>query len=133
YWANQKSINLYAEHLLKKMGEVVYNEGSTAAGIKAVTNFWRSQNIDLSGFNMVDGSGLSRKNLITTTQFVEMLLKMKTSKAFPLFFESLPQDHPPVKAKSGSMSLVKGYVGYAGNIAFAVIVNQCSNRQTMNK
>src|SRR3990167_4157154 len=133
YWTNQKSINLYAEHLLKKMGEVVYNEGSTAAGIQAVTNFWHSQNMDLSGFNMVDGSGLSRKNLVTTRQLVEMLLKIKTSDSFSLFFESLPQNQPSIKAKSGSMSLAKGYVGYAGNIAFAIIVNQCANRQTMNQ
>lgn len=133
YWTNQKSINLYAEHLLKKMGEAVYGEGSTAAGIKAVINFWKSQDIDLSGFNMVDGSGLSRKNMVTTTQFVAMLLKIKTSAIFPIFFKSLPQYHSLIKAKDGSMSLAKSYVGYAGNIAFAIIVNQCLDRQTMNK
>lgn len=133
YWTNQESINLYAEHLLKKMGEVMYHEGSTASGIKAVTNFWNSQNIDLEGFNMVDGSGLSRKNLITTKQLVGMLLKIKKSNFFPVFFESLPQKEGSIRAKSGSMSLVKGYVGYAGNIAFAILVNQCLNPQMMNE
>lgn len=133
YWTNQKSVNLYAEHLLKKMGEVVYQEGSTSAGIKAVTNFWLSQGIDLNGFNMVDGSGLSRKNLVTAKQFVEILLRMKTSDSFPLFFQSLPQGQSSVKAKSGSMSFIKGYVGYSDNTAFAVVVNQCPNRQLMNK
>lgn len=132
YWTNQKSMNLYAEHLLKKMGEVTYGEGSTANGIKAVVNFWNSQKIDLAGFNMVDGSGLSRKNLVTTTQFVQMLLKMKDSIHFPVFFDSLPYQGS-IKAKSGTMSLIKGYVGYSGNIAFAVLVNQCANRQIMNK
>jgi len=132
YWTNQKSINLYAEHLLKKMGEVVNNEGSTTAGVKAVIEFWKSQEIDLGGFNMVDGSGLSRKNLITTTQLVNMMLKVKASNTFPLFFESLPHIQE-VRAKSGSMSLAKGYVGFAGNIAFAVIVNQCLDYKTMNK
>src|ERR1700688_466272 len=77
YWANQKSINLYTEHLLKKMGEVVYKEGSTKAGIKAVTDFWRSKQIDLEGFNMADGSGLSRKNLVTAKQFVAILSQVK--------------------------------------------------------
>ncbi len=133
YWTNQKSINLYAEHLLKKMGEVVYHEGSTSAGIKAVTHFWRSQNIDLSGFNMVDGSGLSRRNLVTPMQFVQMLQKMKTADTFSLFFDSLPQNLGTVKAKTGSMSLVKGYVGYAGNTVFAALVNQCQNPQLMKK
>jgi len=132
YWTNQKSINLYAEHLLKKMGEVVYNEGSTASGIKAVTAFWNSQKIDLGGFNMVDGSGLSRKNLVTTKQFVGMLLKIKKSDFFPIFLESLPQKDF-ARTKNGSMSLLKGFVGYSGDIAFAILINQCPSHQIMNE
>jgi serine-type D-Ala-D-Ala carboxypeptidase/endopeptidase (penicillin-binding protein 4) len=133
YWTNQKSINLYAEHLLKKMGEVVYKDGSTSAGIKAVKGFWKSQGIDLDGFNMVDGSGLSRKNLITTKQLVKMLLNAKKSKYFPIFLDSLPQRNGSVKAKSGSMSLIKGYVGYKDNIAFAILVNQCFDQKKMTE
>lgn len=133
YWTNQESINLYAEHLLKRMGEVVCGEGSTVSGIKAVTDFLASQNINLDGFKMADGSGLSRKNLITTRQIVEMLLKMKKSNLFPVFFESLPQKENHIRAKSGSMSLIKGYVGYTDKIAFAIIINQCLNYQAMQE
>ncbi len=86
YRTNQKSVNLYAEHLLKKMGEVVLKEGSTSAGTKAVINYWNAQKVDLEGFNMVDGSGLSRKNLVTSKQLVSILLKMKKSEYFPAFF-----------------------------------------------
>lgn len=127
YWTNQKSINLYAEHLLKKMGETVVHEGSTKAGIKVVTDYWRSQGIDMGGLNMADGSGLSRKNLVTTKQFVSILLKMKQSKAFAVFFDSLPKKSDLISAKTGSMSLTRGYTGYAGDIAFAIIINQCSD------
>lgn len=133
HWTNQKSINLYAEHLLKKMGEVAYGEGSTESGILAVTDFWNSQDMILSGFKMADGSGLSRKNLITTRQLVEILLKMKKSNFFPIFLESLPQEKDLIRAKSGSMSLVKGYVGYLDNIAFAILINQCPNHQIMQE
>lgn len=133
HWTNQKSINLYAEHLLKKMGEVEFNDGSTSSGLKAVTNFLESQGIDLEGFNMADGSGLSRKNLITTKQLVQILLKMKKSIFFPIFFESLPQKDDSTRAKSGTMSLVKGYAGYKDNIAFAILINQCSNQSMMNE
>lgn len=130
---NQKSINLYAEHLLKKIGQQVLNEGSTNAGTKAVVDYWKKEKIDLEGFNMVDGSGLSRKNLVTAKQLVSMLLKMKKSEHFPIFLESLPQKSEQVRAKSGSHSLLRGYTGYAGDIAFAILVNGCTDSKLMNE
>jgi D-alanyl-D-alanine carboxypeptidase/D-alanyl-D-alanine-endopeptidase (penicillin-binding protein 4) len=133
FWTNQKSINLFAEHLLKKMGEVVFKEGSTKAGIKAVTNFWRSKKIDLEGFNMADGSGLSRKNLVTAKQFVSILSQIKETVSFPDFMQSLPEESEHVKAKSGGMSLVKGYVGYADDVVFAILVNQCLDPELSKK
>ncbi len=133
YWTNQKSINLYAEHLLKKMGEIVFNEGSTKAGIKAVTDYWLSKNIDLAGFNMADGSGLSRKNLVTAKQFVSILSQVKKSDVFPVLLRSLPEEAAHVKAKSGYMSLVRGYVGYADDVVFAIFVNQCLDPKASKK
>ena len=132
YWTNQKSINLYAEHLLKKIGETVYHEGSTQAGTRAIVDFLRSQNIDTKGFNMADGSGLSRKNLITAKQLVTVLQKMKKSPHFPIFLRSLPQNGDLIHAKSGAMSLIKTYAGYAGDIAFAILINQCLDTAMMN-
>ncbi len=133
HWTNRMSINLYAEHLLKGMGEKIFNEGSTTSGIKAVTNFWRSQNLDLGGLNMVDGSGLSRSNLITTKQLVVMLLQIKKSDCFSTFFESLPQRGGLMRTKSGNMSLVKGHAGYTGDVVFAILINQCTNPQLMTE
>jgi D-alanyl-D-alanine carboxypeptidase/D-alanyl-D-alanine-endopeptidase (penicillin-binding protein 4) len=133
HWTNQQSINLYAEHLLKKMGEVIYREGSTAAGIKAVTHFWKSQKIDLEGFYMADGSGLSRKNLITAATLVQILVKMKASPHFPIFLASLPQTQGEIRAKSGSMSQIKGYAGYTENVVFAILANQFTNRGLINE
>ncbi len=132
HWTNQKSINLYAEHLCKKMGEVACNDGSTDAGVKAITDFWQSKGIDLGGFEMADGSGLSRKNLVTTKQLVAMLLKIKSMDFFPDFFASLPEIAPSIRAKDGFFSLVRGYAGYKGPIAFAILVNQCPDRKLMD-
>lgn len=119
YWTNQQSVNLYAEHLLKQMGE-----GSTENGIKAVRSFLSTLGISLDGFQMADGSGLSRKNLVTARQMVELLEKMKGNRAFE---RSLPDEVGGTKAKSGSMSAIKGFVGYKGNKVFALIVNNFLN------
>jgi D-alanyl-D-alanine carboxypeptidase/D-alanyl-D-alanine-endopeptidase (penicillin-binding protein 4) len=123
YWANQKSINLYAEHLLKAMGQ-----GSTSGGLQSVQAF-----LDEQGINMVDGSGLSRKNFITSKQFATLLVRMKKSPHFSVFFKSLPEEIPGVFAKSGYMSHIRSLVGYKGDIAFAILINHGSDSKSMKK
>lgn len=128
---NQNSMNLYAEHLVKKIGEKVSGEGSTRAGTEAIKTFWRSQNIDLCGWNIVDGSGLSRKNLMTARQSVALLLNMEKSDQFSRFYLSLPQMEGSMRAKSGTQSMIKGYVGYTDHIAFAIFVNHCTDPKAL--
>ena len=131
YFTNQKSINLYAEHLVKRIGQKMYRDGSTASGIKAIVEFWKER--DIEGFNMVDGSGLSRKNFITTKQLTSMLIKMKESPHFEIFFESLPQIKEGIRAKDGGMSFIGGYAGYKGDIAFAILINHATDRSKMRQ
>jgi len=132
HYTNQKSINLYAEHLLKKMGEVDSKEGSTDAGVLAVTTFWKSQGLNLDGFHMADGSGLSRKNRVTPKELVQMLLLMKKSAYFSIFYDSLPK-RGIVRAKTGSMSFVRALAGYEGDIAFAILINGCCDQKELNQ
>lgn len=126
YWTNQKSVNLYAEHLLKSVGQ-----GSTVAGIKAVTEFWKGQGIDMEGFHMVDGSGLSRSNFVTAKQFVSILAKMQVSPYFSQFLTSLPEEGAGVFAKTGRMSFVRCLAGYKGDYIFAILINNGSDSQAM--
>ncbi len=123
YWINQKSINLYSEHLLKKIGEKHYGEGSTEAGLKALSTFWKAKGLSLQGTHFADGSGLSRKNAITPKQLVEMALKMQSSDYFPILIESLPTYHDTIRAKSGFQSGIRGFVGFTDKIAFTILVN----------
>jgi D-alanyl-D-alanine carboxypeptidase/D-alanyl-D-alanine-endopeptidase (penicillin-binding protein 4) len=116
---NQRSMNLYAEHLLKAMGK-----GSTKLGIRVVKEFWQSAGIDLTDAQITDGSGLSRNNILSAKQCVAILLKLKNSPHFTTFFRSLPEVNG-MRVKSGSMSLVKGYVGYSDELAFAFFIGQC--------
>jgi len=119
HWSGQKSINLYAEHLLKALGK-----GSTNNGIEVVKAWLTSCGIDLTGFKMKDGSGLSRQNAISTKQLVSVVITMTHSPHFSIFYNSLPLQRSGYRAKSGTMTSIKGYVGFKENIAFAMLVNQ---------
>jgi D-alanyl-D-alanine carboxypeptidase/D-alanyl-D-alanine-endopeptidase (penicillin-binding protein 4) len=121
------SMNLYAEHLLKKMGEVEQGYGSTSSGTSSVKKFLEAHGLDLSGWRIADGSGLSRKNLLTAEQLVHLLIVMKKSEFFPQFFASLQSPTEGIRGKSGSMTLVRAYAGYAKEIAFAILINQCTD------
>jgi D-alanyl-D-alanine carboxypeptidase/D-alanyl-D-alanine-endopeptidase (penicillin-binding protein 4) len=116
---NQRSMNLYAEHLLKAMGK-----GSTNSGARAIKEFWQSAGIDLTDAQITDGSGLSRNNVLSAKQCVAILHKLENSPHFATFFRSLPEVNG-MRVKSGSMSLVKGYVGYSDKFIFAFFIGQC--------
>ncbi|PLX12387.1 MAG: D-alanyl-D-alanine carboxypeptidase/D-alanyl-D-alanine-endopeptidase, partial [Marinilabiliales bacterium] len=141
---NQKSINLYAEHLLNEVGRKVKNEASTVEGTKTIEKFWEEKGVNTSGFYMNDGSGLSRYNAITTRFVVEILRYMKKESAYSnIFYNSLAVGGQTgtvkrmfkntaaegnIRAKSGYMNRVRSYAGYVttvGNrkIAFAIIIN----------
>ena len=67
FYTNTKSNNHYAESLLKTIGVAKSGkQGTTANGITAVENYWKERGVDISGLHMVDGSGLSRANTVTT-------------------------------------------------------------------
>ena len=156
YWTNLISNNLYAEHLLKHIGVKKYNDGSVFSSTLAVTKYWSSKGIDMTGFYMNDGSGLSRSNAITASQLVGVLEYMKLkSKYSKSFLSSLPVAGKTgtlrsigkktkiagnLKAKSGTMTRIKSYAGYVKsasgrNLAFAIVINNhnCTSFQIKKK
>lgn len=148
YITNQRSDNFYAEALLrvlakKKLGSADY-ESCTMVASDAI----RRLGLDPStGMYLVDGSGLSRKNLVSPEFFCDFLTAMLDSPVCEPFVESLPQpgkssqvgrmraEDPAAAArvlyKSGSMEGVRCYSGYViptdGSkediIVFSVMVN----------
>ena len=154
YWLNKKSVNLYAEHLLKMIGYVKYKDGSTEAGVKAVEAYWASKGIDVGGLQLNDGSGLSRYNGITPAQLAGMLRANTREPWFETFWNSLPiagDANDPgtlrsmckgtlaagnIRAKSGYISRVRTYAGYVNTksgkrLCFAMLANNytCTNAQ----
>lgn len=152
---NLYSVNLFAEHLMNQIGLIRYGNATVGSGTAATTEFWAKRGMDVKGFFISDGSGLSRFDAVSAMHFVEMLKIMTRSKNFSILEKSLPvagksgtlsnfcrgtRAAGKVWAKSGTMTRVKAYTGFAkaknGNkIAFSVIVNNysCSARQMEKK
>lgn len=147
---NHESVNLFAEHLLKHLAHYNSGLGTTKDGCKFVVQFWKDKGLDMTGFFMNDGSGLSRFNAITASQMASILNYMKLKSAFASdFYQSLPtvgigtltvfrNDNFPNQslcAKSGSMTRVRCYSGYLSTISgkqlsFTVMLNNFSCSQT---
>ncbi|HEV7232313.1 MAG TPA: D-alanyl-D-alanine carboxypeptidase/D-alanyl-D-alanine-endopeptidase [Bacteroidia bacterium] len=128
WWTNKKSVNLYAESLLKTIALRKNGLGTESGGTDAVASFWASKGVDIRGLYMNDGCGLSRWNSITPRQFTEMLRVLTKDPNFKSFYRSLPEHNATVVAKSGYITRVRSYTGYATKkngelIAFSVIAN----------
>ena len=150
---NHESVNLFAEHFLKHLAFQKSSLGTTKDGCKFVVQFWKDKGLDMNGFFMNDGSGLSRFNAITASQIVSVLNYMKTKSAYSEdFYQSLPaagdgtlskfsqQEFPNecLRAKSGSMTRVRSYAGYLTTISgrqlsFAIMLNNFSGSQSEAK
>ena len=111
YWFNKKSINLYGESLIKTFTYEKNGFGSTDSGVAIVKKFWKEKGLDEDEIGIVDGSGLSPLNRITTHSQVEILKYAKTKDWFPYFYNSLPE-YNGMKIKSGTIRGVKGFCGY---------------------
>lgn len=147
--ANEKSINLYCESLLKAIGKKQLGKGDTKTGIEAVKTYWAAKGFDDKGFFMEDGSGLSRHNGVTAFQMADFLrLVAKNKTIFQSFYNSLPVGGKTgtmrylfknktfgskIRAKSGSMNRVRAYTGYAKTrsgklVTFALIANNFTGK-----
>ena len=111
YWFNKKSINLYGEALIKTFAYEKNGFGSTDSGVVIVQNFWKEKGLDKDELGIVDGSGLSPLNRVTTHSQVEILRYAKTKDWFPYFYNSLPE-YNGMSMKSGTIRGVKGFCGY---------------------
>ena len=129
FWQNQKSINLYAEQVLKTIALKMGKEPTTANGVQVVQDFWKAHGIDSNSLNIADGSGLSPGDKVTTLTMATILQSAKKETWFPVFFESLPT-HNGMKMKSGTINSVLNFAGYQNHngreLCFAVMVNNYS-------
>ncbi|MBS1655026.1 MAG: D-alanyl-D-alanine carboxypeptidase/D-alanyl-D-alanine-endopeptidase, partial [Bacteroidetes bacterium] len=130
YWLNKKSINLYAEALVKTFAYEKQGFGRTDSGLVILKTFWKQKGLDETELNMVDGSGLSPSDRVTTHAQVEILKYAKGRDWFPFFYNSLPE-YNNMKMKSGTINGVKAFCGYqhsadGKDYIFSFLVNNFS-------
>ncbi|NNE33685.1 MAG: D-alanyl-D-alanine carboxypeptidase/D-alanyl-D-alanine-endopeptidase [Rhodothermales bacterium] len=155
---NKRSHNLYAEQILRALGGVVTTTDATTTdssdpdkttaelGIDAATRTWAAAGIDTSRIQLVDGSGLSRYNLVTarmTSKLLEFMWHGDDAGKRSAFLESLsvggvdgtigsrfrsPAMSGRVMAKTGTVSNVSSLSGYVTTndgipLAFTIMSN----------
>jgi len=77
---NLKSVNLYCEAMLKWIGEKTKGERSTVAGLEGIKMFWMDRGVNMDGFFMEDGSGLSPRNGVSAFHLASIMRKIRKDK-----------------------------------------------------
>lgn len=87
---NQDSNNLYAEALLKSIGRTIDEpDDTTQAGTELVQQILSDLGVTANSYQMVDGSGLSRHNLVTPHTLTDTLQAMANNTHGDLYRQSL--------------------------------------------
>ncbi|MEJ2634378.1 MAG: D-alanyl-D-alanine carboxypeptidase/D-alanyl-D-alanine-endopeptidase [Calditrichia bacterium] len=141
---NKISDNLSAEQILKTLGaEIRGIPGTAPKGVSVVKAFLQETGVDSNSYYIVDGSGVSRYDLVSPDLLVELLRRMyRDFQVQPEYVSSLPvagvdgtlekrmRNGPAdekVRAKTGSLRGVSSLSGYATTadgelVAFSMIM-----------
>lgn len=142
---NYQSINLYAEALLRTTALALDKTvRTTDASVDALIGYWKKKGVNLDGFRIHDGSGLSTTGALTADNMTGILSSVAREPAFSAFYETIPVVGQSgtvkslargtaaagnIRAKSGSIEGVRAYAGYftatdGERMAFCVLVNK---------
>lgn len=86
----KESQNLYAESLVKLLGNKFGKAGTFAEGAKIVKETLQRLGLDENSYSYMDGSGLCRYNYISPALLVKLLRKMHYHPYKDIFQQSLP-------------------------------------------
>ena len=155
-WTLEVSDNEAAEVLLRHVGLATGRPGSFAGGAAGVREVLGDLGVDLAGTRILDGSGLSRRNRLTTSALRSTLMvaasdehpELRTAvTGLPVagftgsltyrFDEGAPAGLGRVRAKTGTLTGVHGLAGVVtdrdGNVfAFVAIADQVKVADTLD-
>jgi D-alanyl-D-alanine carboxypeptidase/D-alanyl-D-alanine-endopeptidase (penicillin-binding protein 4) len=139
-YMDRESDNFTAEMLLKQLGASEFDRGTSAAGASVVMQTLAQAGVPMTGVRIVDGSGLSRLDRLTTDSMGALLKVAWADPAIrPVLLAALPvagvngtlEDRlrqPPARgrvlAKTGTTDVASALSGYVSNrFAFSVLQN----------
>ncbi len=140
---NKESLNLHAEMLLRLLGLRLKGEGSAEKGAEAVVETLAGLGVSTVGWQLSDGCGLARSDLVTPRGLADLLAAMDRHPLAAAFRDSLPvagvdgtletrlRGTPAerrIVAKTGTLALASALAGYATTrrgerLAFVIMLN----------
>ncbi|GGA16670.1 D-alanyl-D-alanine carboxypeptidase/D-alanyl-D-alanine endopeptidase [Psychrobacillus lasiicapitis] len=84
------SNNGIADILVKTMGKVKNQHGSTKGGLKVLEEYGNSINLNMADWHFKDGSGMSHENSVSSFLVSELLFKVQDEDWFTTYLNSLP-------------------------------------------
>lgn len=138
---NKRSFNLYAELLLRQLGD-----GKAEAGLAALKAYLNGLGADVSELDIVDACGLSARDTVKAENFTDLLRAVSRKPYYADLYDSLVYPGDPdatghmrnmgkgtpleknLRLKSGSLNGVRAYTGYlktkkGRTLAFTSIMN----------
>lgn len=119
-----RSDNMFAEAMLRTYGKLEGKDGSTETAANREYAFWVEKEVPMDGVEIIDGSGLSRKNRVTAEFMNGVLTVMSDDATYASFFPLAGQEGTLKKflaetaldsyiaMKTGSMKGIQCYAGY---------------------
>jgi D-alanyl-D-alanine carboxypeptidase/D-alanyl-D-alanine-endopeptidase (penicillin-binding protein 4) len=137
------SQNLHAELMLREVARAVRRDGARESGLEEERLFLSEAGIGKAEYTFIDGSGLSRMDLVTPAAVVKLLRSMYASRYRDAWMSLLPvggedgtlatrfDGHAAARrihAKTGSLEHVAALSGYVdsasrGMLAFSILAN----------
>lgn len=152
FYTNQHSDNALAEATLRMVGFQKKGDQTLESGKMVVREHLENAAFDTSGFNFMDGSGLSRSHTVTPIAQVKFLSSLMDKNYFKNYFDSLPvggqsgtlkrmfagSGYGSVFAKTGTLNKVKTLAGYiktasGKTLCFSLLINNYAGSPTQVK